>query len=294
MNAELFIPDKNILGEGPLWDAHRKELLWVDIERQLLCFCKVVSGDIETIRFDSKISSVVPVKDTNDYLLALQYGLKFYNRTTGKTTPIAHPESDIQNNRFNDGKCDPNGRYWVGTMDLNAESEKGSLYCFDEQQQLTKKLSRLTISNGLAWDLDKKSFYFIDTVTYKVVRYLYNENTGDISNQQTVVNVPKNHGAPDGMCIDSEGMLWIAHWGGANVSRWNPMNGKLIQKVEVPSLNVTSCCFGDTDLKTLYITSARIGLNEPQLKKYPLSGSIFKIRTDVKGVSTDFYKLDLK
>jgi sugar lactone lactonase YvrE len=290
MKAELFIQSDNILGEGPVWDAKQNELLWVDIERKLLCFCNVNTGDVSNIELDSRIGTAVPTAHSAEYLLALQSGLKIYNRKTCKYQLISDPEKDINNNRFNDGKCDPMGRFWIGTMDINAKPAKGNLYCLDQDLNISKKLQNLSISNGMAWSIDHRKMYFIDTATHKVVCFDYDSVTGNIENSHIVIHVPHSHGAPDGMCIDSEGMLWIAHWGGGNVSRWNPFTGELLQKVDVPAPHVTSCCFGGENLDTLFITTAKSGMSEELLKQYPYSGSIFSITPGIKGYLPSYFK----
>ncbi len=292
MEAELFIQSGNMLGEGPVWDDTKKELLWVDIERKMLCFYNLNNGDVCEFEMDSRIGAAVPIDNSDDYLLALQSGLKIFNRKKGGFQLIAKPEENIPNNRFNDGKCDPAGRFWIGSMDLGVKKGAGNLYCLDSDLKLNHKLNDLTISNGLAWSSDLQKMYFIDTSTYSVTQFDYDLKTSAISNPLTVVQVPEKHGAPDGMCIDSEGMLWIAHWGGGNVSRWNPANGELLQKVDVPAPHVTSCCFGGEKLDTLYITTAKTGLTETQLKEFPFSGSVFQVKLGGKGSKVNFFKMN--
>ncbi|MBN2762997.1 MAG: SMP-30/gluconolactonase/LRE family protein [Bacteroidales bacterium] len=131
--------------------------------------------------------------------------------------------------------------------------------------------------------------YYIDTLTYHIVSFDFDPDNGEIYHPKTVISVPTEHGAPDGMCIDEEGMLWIAHWGGANVSRWNPDSGELITMVNVPALLVTSCCFGGKNLDTLYITSARVDMSPDDMEKYPLSGSVFSFKPNVCGAKVNFF-----
>lgn len=292
MQADLFIQSDNVLGEGPVWDANQHSLLWVDIEGKLLFFCDLNTGDVAQIEMDSRIGAAVPVEGGEAYLVALQSGLKFYKPKTGAYQLISDPEKHLVSNRFNDGKCDPTGRFWVGTMDLTAKQSKGSLYCLDADLNVAKKLDDLSIPNGLAWSLDHRKMYFIDSATYQVVCFDYDAETGKNKNSHIVIQVPESHGIPDGMCIDSEGMLWIAHWGGGTVSRWNPFTGELLQKVDVPAPHVTSCCFGGKRLDILFITTAKYGLSEEQLEQYPLSGSVFHIKPGVKGCVSPYFKLN--
>ncbi|TKG96878.1 SMP-30/gluconolactonase/LRE family protein [Puteibacter caeruleilacunae] len=292
MKVELIVEANNILGEGPLWDERNKEFVWVDIEKGLLQFFCVEDNGLEVVVLKEKISAVVLTSVAGTYLLALKRGLTLYDRIKGSFKKIVDPEKDIPNNRFNDGKCDSMGRFWIGSMDMDVKKYAGNLYCLNNDSQIDLRLSGLTISNGMAWSLDNQQMYFIDTDTYKVMCYDYDETSGAIVHPVEAVCVSKEHGAPDGMCIDSEGMLWIAHWGGANVSRWNPNSGELLEKVDIPAPLVTSCCFGGKDLTELYVTTASQGLTEDELKRYPLSGSVFKIKTSIKGAPVHRFHLN--
>lgn len=288
---EVLIQANNQLGEGPVWDHRNNELLWVDIEKRTLNFFNFISGTEKNHSFGHRLGAVIPIENSTNYLLALQNGLAFFNRENESLTYISNPESEIENNRFNDGKCDPAGRFWIGSMDVNAANDKGSLYYVDDFLTVIKMLSNATIPNGLAWTETGKQMYYIDTATRSVTQFDFDIGSGAIKNPEIVIKVPKEMGLPDGMCIDTEGMLWIANWGGANISRWNPLSGQLLQKVGVPALHVTSLCFGGINLDTLFITSAKAGLSKKQLIEYPLSGSVFKYSPDIPGLRSAFFKL---
>ena len=178
----------------------------------------------------------------------------------------------------------PAGRLVVGTMAIQATPGAGALYSIDKNLQVKKLLDNLCISNGMGWSLDYSIFYFIDSPTRKVMAFDYNLETGDIRNKRVIITVPKVMGVPDGMTVDEKGMLWIALWGGSCVSRWNPLTGKLLQIFPIPALNASSCTFGGLEMDELYITTARQGMNKAQLNKFPLSGSIFRFKTDIKGM----------
>jgi sugar lactone lactonase YvrE len=207
----------------------------------------------------------------------LQEGIAIIPRAGGKKQIIADPEQEIPTNRFNDGKCSPDGHFWVGSMSLNEIDPSGSLYSLDEKFNVQKHEFGLTISNGLCWSLDKKYFYFIDTPTLRVVRYEY--SNGNVYNKQTVIQIDASKdGYPDGMTIDMEGNIWIAHWGGWQVTRWNPVSGEKIDAIELPVSQVTSICFGGQDFKDIFITSARRGLSQDQLQSEPLAGATFHVK----------------
>ncbi|MNL47740.1 L-arabinolactonase [compost metagenome] len=145
----------------------------------------------------------------------------------------------------------------------------------------------VTTSNGIAWSSDKKTMYYIDTLTQKVVAYIYDDKTGQISAPYEAITVPDSMGKPDGCTMDAEDMIWIALWGGQSVSRWNPQTGELLCKIEVPAKNVTSCAFGGQSLDTLYITTARTSTTEEDLVRYPYSGGVFAVTPGVKGIKAN-------
>lgn len=278
MQAKLLIDSKNTLGEGPLWDAESQEFLWVDIEECLLNFYSPETGNITQYTMPSRIGTVAVITSSLRYIVALQNGLFYFDRNDKTFEFITDPEPDIPNNRFNDGKLDPQGRLWVGTMDLGAKANSGKLYMLDKCGKLHTKLEGLSISNGMDWDVENKIFYFIDTADYCVYRFDYDDATGDITNKRIAIQIPVSHGAPDGMCRDANGMLWIAHWGGNKVSQWNPQTGELIQNVNIPAPQVTSCSIGGVNNDKLFVTSARIGMCADELEKYPLSGGVFVLQ----------------
>ena len=189
-------------------------------------------------------------------------------------------------NRFNDGKCGPDGRFLAGTMD-NAEAEaSGSLYSLSPNGSLKTLLTGLRISNGLAWSPDHKTLYHIDTPTHMVMAYDYDLRSGRIANPRVAVKIPAKMGWPDGMTSDYDGHLWVALWGGAALTVWNPADGALVEKIAIPAKNVTSCVFGGREQNELYITSARKGLSDADLSAYPASGGLFRIQTNVTGTPT--------
>ncbi|WP_059170364.1 SMP-30/gluconolactonase/LRE family protein [Bacillus sp. FJAT-27445] len=281
--VELVIDAKATLGEGPCWDQKAGVLYWVDIEGEKVHIYNPASGEDRELNIGQMVGAIVPRKK-GGAVVALESGFHFLNLETGGMEPIGDPEAEIESNRFNDGKCDPSGRFWAGTMSLNGEEEQGALYCLETDLSFKKKLGGLGISNGLAWSPNKKHLYFIDTPTGKVVRYNYELETGEITEPKDVVAMPEGEGHPDGMTIDKEGCLWIAHWGGGRVSRWNPASGEKMEEIQVPAVNVTSCAFGGTDLNELYITTARNGMNDEELELYPHAGGVFKVKPGVKGM----------
>ena len=196
----------------------------------------------------------------------------------------------LPGNRFNDGKCDPAGRFWAGTMSISNMPCAGSLYVLEKDGTVKTKITGVTCSNGMAWSPDDKTLYYIDTPTRQVVAYKYDTKNGDITDGRVAISIPEEKGSPDGMTIDTEGMLWIALWDGWKVIRYNPYTSEQLYEVTLPVSRVTSCVFGGDDMDDLYITSAREGLSDSDLKEQPLAGSLFVIRKS--GFEADAFEYD--
>lgn len=271
-------------GEGPVWDDANKRLYWIDIVNgQINCLNQ--HQQLKKIETGQKIGAIA-LTESGDIIAALKNGLYRVDISTGLMTKIIDPEYDKPDNRFNDGKCDPVGRFWAGTMSDIGEIAKGSLYTLEPDGTISEKLTGLSISNGLAWDLNEKKFYHIDTPTRQIVAFDYCNEMGEITNGKPIIMIDKTEGVPDGMTIDEEGMLWVAHWNGGRVSRWNPKTATKQQEVFLPVSKVTSCTFGGDNLGDLYITTARIGLTEKELAEQPHAGATFLFKNiGVKGVA---------
>jgi sugar lactone lactonase YvrE len=284
--AELAYEHQSLLGEGPVWDHRTKTLIWVDIEGFDVHIYDPAEPSHGIIHVGEFVGSVA-VRKSGGLIAALKSGFAAIDPETGEVTPIADAESRLPGNRFNDGKCDPAGRFWAGTLSLDEDhgAGKGNLYCLHADHRVELKVPGVWISNGLAWTRDERTMYYIDSPEQKVVAYDYDKTTSGISNPRTVIEVPGNEmGYPDGMAIDEDGMLWIAHWDGGHVCRWNPHTGEEMAEIVVPVSRPTSCVFGGDDFGTLYITSARTRLSEEKLAAEPLAGSIFKCRPGVRGL----------
>jgi len=199
---------------------------------------------------------------------------------------IIDPETDKPDNRFNDGKCDPAGRFWAGTMHIRGQPNHGSLYRLDTDMTVHKMVEDVSISNGIVWTADHKTMYYIDTPTRTVYAYDYDNDTGAIDNRRIAIQVPEGIGFPDGMAIDAEGMLWIAHYEGKAVRRWDPASGKILHTIDLPVSRVTACAFVGNNLDTLYITTAINGLSAERHAKEPHAGSLFVAQPGVTGTLT--------
>jgi sugar lactone lactonase YvrE len=281
--AELILDARAKLGEGALWDARRQVLYWVDILKNALHVYDPLAQADRVIDVGQYAGTVVP-RRAGGVMLALQHGFASLDLETEELDLIHDPEPHLPGNRFNDGKCDPAGRFWAGTMALDFTPNAGRLYCLDPDLSVRVVLGNVTISNGIVWRPDHTTMYYIDTPTRQVDAFDYDVETGQIENRRVVVRVPEEMGLPDGMAIDSEGMLWVAQWEGYGVSRWDPATGRLLQSVDVPVGQVTSCAFGGENLDQLYITTARVELSAEQLKAQPLAGGLFRADVGVTGL----------
>jgi sugar lactone lactonase YvrE len=288
ITPQLVVENRTLVGEGSLWDANNKVLLWLDILSHELYIYDPATGHNRTIPTCQAVGTVVP-RTGGGVVVALHNGFAHLDLESEKITPIGtDPERTIPANRFNDGKCDPAGRLWAGTMEFNGVPDQGALYCLDTDHSVSKKLSPVTISNGIVWTQDQQTMYYIDTTPNNVRAYDYNAESGDISNERIVITNDLD-GHFDGMSIDAEGMLWIALFGGWAVRRYNPQNGALLRDIRLPFANVTSCAFGGDALDELYITSACLGCDQQTLADQPLAGALVKLDPGVCGVAAVAY-----
>ncbi|WP_452218788.1 SMP-30/gluconolactonase/LRE family protein [Lacinutrix undariae] len=277
------------LGEGAIWNTNTQELYWVDIEGKKLHTYNPETQQNTTSNTPSRIGTVVPTTKKDTVVVALQDGIYFMNTKTGDLKLLSDVEQQLTSNRFNDGKCDPSGRLWVGSVALDETTGAANLYMVDALGNAELKKDNVTISNGIVWTKNKKTMYYIDTPTAEIKAYDYDDTTGEISNERVAVKVPNSLGFPDGMTIDENDHLWVAMWNGNAVICFDPKTGKVISKIEVPAHNVTSCAFGGKNFDILYITTASVDMTAEEHKKHPLAGSIFKTKTKVKGVKANHF-----
>ena len=286
---EYEIPSQ--LGEGAFWNHTSGEFFWVDIEGKKLHIYDPESKKNRSVSTPSRVGTVVPI-DNDRAVVALEDGIYIINTTTGETQLLADVEADVPENRFNDGKCDPAGRLWVGSMHLAESNANAKLYMIKGDGTVEAKVDNITISNGIVWSSDHKTMYYIDTPTGQIKAYDFDVASGAITNERVAVTVPEELGYPDGMAIDAEDMLWVGMWNGNAVVRFNPKTGKPVSKIEVPAHNVTACAFGGENLDVLYITTASVDMTEEERLKFPKAGSVFKAYPGVKGVKSPFFKLE--
>ncbi|MCW5314406.1 SMP-30/gluconolactonase/LRE family protein [Nostoc sp. KVJ3] len=271
------------LGESPIWDSTQNLIYWVDIYNHRVHQFNPATG--KDCFFDvGDVVSAIATADADRLIMLLRHHLAFLNTQTGVVTRILEVEANFPDNRLNDGKYDPQGRFWFGSM-CSLEKLQASLYRYDTDGSLHLMETGLTISNGLGWSPDQKTFYLTDSPQQKIYAYDFNSVTGSISNRRIFVDLTHESFYPDGLTIDSEGYIWSAMWDGWCVIRFNP-KGEEILRIKLPVQLPTNCTFGGDNLRTLYITTASVGLSQAEIDKSPYSGDLFALQTDVTGLPT--------
>lgn len=257
-------------GEGPTW--HQGRLLYVDIHDHCIFEFDPNSGERKKWSLDQEVGFVVPCK-TGRLLWGGENGLYFLDRETGISTAIYDPEPDLSENRFNDGKCSPDGRLFAGTIARNKVTGAARLYRIDPDLAHEEVYGPVTNSNGLAWSADGKTLFYIDTPSKEVKAFDYDSTTGQIQNVRVVVETKDKESSPDGMTIDHEDHLWIAFCHGGHVARYDPVSGKEVDRIDVPAHETTSCAFGGPEGRDLYISTGTAKDRDEEF-----GGSLFVVR----------------
>jgi sugar lactone lactonase YvrE len=286
--AALALDAQAELGEGPLWDPRGGCLYFVDILRGRVHRFDPAQSQVRSYDVGRMVGAVV-LTDGDDVMLAVQDGFARLDTRTGVVRSIAQLGDAPPDLRFNDGKCDPLGRMWAGTMALDERNGVGALYRLDADGRIHRMLGDVTISNGLDWSDDGATMYFIDSPTRTIDVFDFDLTGGNINNRRTFIRIPHGEGVPDGMTLDAEGYVWVALWGGGAVHRYAP-DGRCDTVVRVPTRYPTSCAFGGLDLGDLYITTAHVKLTPQERAEQPQAGGVFVVRPGPKGRPANRYK----
>jgi sugar lactone lactonase YvrE len=267
------------IGENPFWDVEQGKVVWVDIATQEVRRLEPQSRRYEAWHMGQHVGAVVP-RASGGMVVALGDGFGGLDPVDGSVRLFAPLDLDSAVLQLNDCQCDSRGRLWAGTYGASAQA--ACLYRLDPDHSLTVMLEGVTASNGIGWSPDDRLMYYIDSREQRVDVFDFDLSRGEITNRRPLVNVPRGDGVPDGLCVDAEGLIWVAIFGGAALHRYTPA-GDLDGRVAVPALNVTSCAFGGPDLSSLYITSATASMSPTQLESYPRAGGLFVSRPGVRG-----------
>ena len=270
-----------ITGESPVWDEKRARLYWVDIPGQKIHRFDPATGTDEVWPTPEPVGAL-GLRERGGLVLALKSGFYFFDLASGKASPVAlidEPDS----NRLNDGRVDPAGRFWAGSMNERGRGKIAALYCLNHDLTCEKKIGGIALSNTLCWSPDGRVMYHADTLERKISAWDFDAATGAIGNQRLFIDVPPGEGVPDGATVDAEAYLWVAHWGTGHLNRYNP-SGKLVRTIQLPVTNITCPAFGGAGLDILYVTSATAALNAAQRAAQPQAGGLFAIEAGVRGL----------
>jgi len=276
-----------LVGESAIWHEVESALYWVDIEGLTVNRLHAASGKFSSWKMGSNPSALA-IDDNNFLVVATRERLLRLNTTDGAETPIADAPYDTSKVRFNDGRVDPAGRFWIGTMYEPRDQPAAEMYVLARDNLRCAWRGGMTNSNGLAWSLDGRTMFHADTTSHRIDCYDFDVATGEHSNRRTILTFPTDKtapdygGRPDGATIDSEGMYWVAMFEGGRVLRISP-TGEIVREIKLPVRCPTSVCFGGPDLRTLYITSASQGRSSEEIAQYPHTGKVLSVRLDVAG-----------
>ena len=276
------------LGEGTLWVKEHNSIYFVDIKKKCFFSLNVKNNKKKKYKVNKEIGFLAHIKN-NIFILGLQGELRIQNIKTKKIIKSILIEQNIKLNRINDGKTDPKANLWFGTMDnLERRINKGSLYKLDKNLNLTKVDKNYRITNGPAF-INENNFYHTDS-SKKIIYKIKINKKDKIISKKIFKKFSKKDGSPDGMTLDKNKNIWVAHFHGACVSVFNK-NAKLIHKINLPAQNITNCAFGGQNNNELFITSATKGMNRADLKKFKYSGSLFSVKSNIRGIQQKKFNL---
>ncbi len=286
--AELFVAGAGVLTECPVWDDRTQRLLWTDIYAGTLNSCDAQGGDRRQQKVGLPLGSFAP-RESHGFVLALETGLALSGDDASTWTAVGEHRALPTKVRFNDGACDPAGRFLAGTMGHLEEPHAGALYRLDPPDPAghlaapVVAIDGTTVSNGIGWSLDGRRVYYVDSAERRLDVLAYDLGAGVLADRRPLVRFGPDDGYPDGLAVDAEGCVWLAFWDGGRVARYTP-DGELVGVVDVPVARVSSCAFGGPDLTDLFITTASYQLTKAEREAEPLCGSIFRCRPGATGL----------
>jgi len=276
---ECLWKNKLFLGEGTLWVPTLNSIFFVDIKKKKIFILNIKTKSKKILKVNKEIGFISHIKK-NIFILGLKSELRIVDLENIKILSSIDIELNKPNNRINDGKTDPDGRLWFGTMDNLEKKQSGSLYCLDNRFKLHKVDDKYFITNGPAF-LNKNNFYYTDS-RKRIIYKIQINNKFKVLKKTIFLKFNNMDGSPDGMTTDIKNNLWVCHYRGAVISVYNSKANK-IHQVKIPAKNITNCTFGGSSNNELFVSTARKGMKANEIKKYPLSGSLFKVKINLKG-----------
>jgi len=271
------------LGECCLWCPVTRRLWWVDILKPCLQSYDPANCEHRAYPLPGKYCGCAALRRSGGFVVALDTGLHSFDPATGKLSLLVHPEPDEPGNRYNDGRCDRRGRLWMGTMDASIRRASGSFYRVGADRSVLRLFDGITVPNSTAFSPDDRTLYFADTPRHVIWAFDLNLHAGMIGERRVFADLTARNGLPDGSCVDSEGFLWNAEYGGHRLTRYAP-DGRPDRTIEVPVTNPTCCCFGGDSLDTLYVTSAAAAPKPGQSTPASMEGGLLALHVSVRGL----------
>jgi sugar lactone lactonase YvrE len=272
----------DILGESPIWHEREQALYWVDVRRPAIRRFDHASGRIETWSMPDLIGSIA-FADDGRLVVALPDRIALFEPATGKLATLATPPHRVADHRFNDGRCDRQGRFWVGTMHNITRAPQGVLYRLDpDRGELVTVKTGICIPNSLAWSPDGRTMYFADSLRYAIFAYDFDPASGRMSNERTFVET-RAPGFPDGSSVDADGFLWNAEFNAGRIVRYAP-DGSIDRLIELPAERPTCCAFGGPNLDVLYVTTASQFMSASEMAAQPIAGALLAVDVGVRGL----------
>ena len=285
--VECVVRVSNQLGESPVWCDRTDRLYWVDSREPAVYWHDLATGRTQQ-RTLTEIIGSIGLRETHGLIAALRTGFHLLDPETGAVTPLVDPEPHLNENRFNDGRCDRGGRFWAGTMSDVRRDATGALYCLEPDTTCRRVFGEVIVPNSIAWSPDSRHMYFADTYRSVITQFDFDVHEGHLSAPRVFRDTSRHPGRPDGSAVDETGCLWNAEYGGARIVRYTP-SGVIDTVVAMPVTCPTCCVFGGPALDTLFITSARQRLTSGQLAEQPLAGAVFAFVPGVCGVPEGRY-----
>ena len=279
------------LGEGTVWSVREQALYWVDILGHRLHRYQPAQQRRDSWTLGSEVSAISERREAPGLLITLRHAFAIFtpDASDGHCEIVHTAETQQPGNRFNDGKTDAAGRFWAATIDFDCQRPTGTLYRLDADGACHAMHPGYVVTNGPTWSLDGRTMYLNDSVGGRVQVFDFDMASGTLRNERTWMQWASADGSPDGMTTDAQGRIWIAHWGAACVTCHDPVSAQELARIALPTSHITNCAFGGSDLRTLYISSARVGLSAEQLATQPLAGALFCVQTNATGMASPLF-----